>query len=192
MKLKFFGRIAALLLCAFLFCGCDIFEEAMEEGSISEDPTSDSYEPRFVLRVHNIVRYPRATSLEREVSNGDGTTIWINTNSSFGSKRIREAKVVPRPGDPDMCDLKLKLDKQGKAQWQMLGSGSRGEPMAVVIDGRLVGTFVPEIPEDDDKLTWVVLRIGVDSYTARGVARYANKNYSYFNPKAADWFNWTF
>jgi len=194
MKKEKICRIFMLLIfiagCT-LSGGCEFIREVMQEDMeySSEDPNSDEYNPHFTIGVFSIVRYPRATSLEKEVTLSDGTSVWINTNQHFDSKRIKEAKAVPRPGDPDRCDLKFRLDRTGKSRWQMLVAVSRGEPVALVIDNRYVGNFIPEIPKNDAKLEWVFVRIGIDSYTARGVVKYARKNYTYYNPNAKDWFN---
>ena len=38
----------------------------------------------------------------------------------------------------------------------------------------------------------MTLRVGVDHYTARGIAKFARKNYIYYNPDTASWFNFLF
>jgi hypothetical protein len=189
MKKSFLMFLAALLGCAFLFCGCEILEEALQESYASDDPTSEEYEPRFVLGVFEIVQYPRATTLEKEITSRDGGAMWINVNPIFSSKRIRAARAVPRPGDPDVCDLELRIDRMGKTQWQMLSDGHRGETLALMIDSRHVGNFIPEHVRGYTNAEWVKIRIGMDSYTARGIVQFAKKNYSFYNPEASDWFS---
>lgn len=186
-----FARYAALLL--FLMCGgCEIINEAMEMDAeySSTNPNSEDFRARFVLGVFSIVRYPRATMVEREIDTGDGSTIWINTNQLIDSKRIREVKVIPRPGNPDACDLQVRFDDRGKNMWHMAVAASRGRPLALLVDGRYISSFVPEMPTDDASMRWVFIRGGLDSYTARGVVRFAKRNYAYFNPSASDWFKW--
>ena len=180
---------AALLTGCLFFTGCEIFEEALSESFASEDPTSEDYDARFVIGIFSIVRYPRATALEREVNCGDGTTIWINANQNFSSKRIRAARAIPRPGNPDRFDLEIRLDRMGKSQWQTLGHGNRGEPVVMMVDNRFVGTFVPEASNYYNNMEWVKIRIGMDSYTAKGIVKFAKKNYSFYNPNASDWFS---
>ena len=52
----------------FCTCGCEIIEEALEAGALDTDnPNSDDYRPRYVVGVFSIVRYPRATDLEKPV-----------------------------------------------------------------------------------------------------------------------------
>lgn len=170
------------------FGGCEIFEEAMHGDYASEDPTSEDYEPRFVVGVFEIIRYPRATTLEKEIATTDGRRIWINTNPLFSSRRIRSAKAVPRPGNPDVCDLEFRIDRMGKTQWQLLSDGHRGERLVLMVDSRHVGYFVPE-SAGYGNAEWVRLRVGMDPYTARGVAKFAKKNFSFYNPDASDWFS---
>ena len=179
---------ASALLCCI--CGCDIIMEAMDaENAVNaDDPTSDSFQPRFVVGVFSIVDYPRATSLEKELVTASGESIWINSNQSFSSKNLKDAKVVARPGNPDICDLKLKLDRPGRILWEVLAGNHRGEAVVLVVDGRHMASFIPESPDENNK-NWVTLRVGIDSYTARGIAKFAKKNYVYYNPDSKSFFS---
>ena len=185
----------AVFLCAgvFLisFCGCEIVNEALQaelEYGSSDRGSSEEFRPRFLIAVCSIVKYPRAQWLEQPVEY-NGRTFWINKNQLFDSKRIRRARAIPRPGNPDVCDLELQLDPVGKTHWQMLVASARGREVALMIDDRCVGTFIPEMPDSEsDRIDWVRIRSGIDSYTARGVVRYAPKNHDHFNPDASNWF----
>ncbi len=184
---KRFIQILLTLFCAASFCGCDIIQEALEEGSGSTDPNSEDFRPRFVVGVFSIVQYPRATELEREIQSLDGQTITINTNQNFSSKNLRDARVVPRPGNPEICDLQFKLDRRGKVLWQLLAGSHMNEPVVLAVDSRYTARFIPELPADEES-DWVTLRVGIDHYTARGIAKYAKKNYTYYNPNTKSWF----
>ncbi|MCQ2379649.1 MAG: hypothetical protein MJ025_01825 [Victivallaceae bacterium] len=186
MKSRLF-TIALAMICLALLPGCEEFEDLMNETS--NDPNSEIYEPRFIVGIFSIIDYPRASALEREIESGDGKKIWINTNQCFSSKHLRKARVVARPGDPDSCDLQFKFDRMGKVQWEMLSGQHRGEPVVLVVDGRYVAKFIPEPPDDDSKNMWITLRVGIDPYTAKGVAKFAEKNYYYYNPDAKHWWN---
>ena len=194
MKKVIFKTIPVLfpLITVLFFCtGCELLKEAWEADMeySSSNPNSEDYRARFVIGIFNVVKYPRATELEREISRSDGSSVWINTNQRFDSKRIRDARAIPRPGNPDLCDLQFRLDNEGKNHWQMLVASARGNAVALMVDQRCVGTFVPEMPDSaSDRITWVKLRIGVDPYTARGVVRFARSNHEHFNPEASDWF----
>lgn len=187
MKIRFLLISVLFLGMAFMFCGCEILEEAIQESYSSEDPTSDDYEPRFVVGIFETVRYPRAMNLEKEITDNSGRKVWINANPLFSSRRIRAARVVPRPGNPDLCDLEFRIDRMGKTQWQMLSSGHRDEQLALMVDSRHVGYFVPEF-SGYGNAEWVRVRVGMDSYTARGIVKFAKKNFAFYNPDASDWF----
>ena len=136
------------------------------------------------------MEYPRASDLEKELALPNGRSVWINTNQNFSSKNLREVRVIPRPGNPDVCDLQFKLDRQGRIQWQLLAGNNREIPVVLVVDSRYAGKFIPQLPSDDGKKDlWVTLRVGVDHYTARGMAKFAKKNYIYYNPDTASWFS---
>lgn len=192
---------AVLLIKTGVFCligsvifaggGCEIVQEALQEefehGSSSRG-SSEDFKPRFVLAVCSIVQYPRAQMIEQQVD-FNGTPIWINKNQLFDSKRIKKARAIPRPGNPDLLDFELKLDPLGKTHWQMLVATAQGKEVALMIDKRCVATFVPEMPHNDsDRIDWVTIRAGVDTYTARGVVRFAERNHVHFNPDAGNFF----
>lgn len=183
-------RIISALALTLTFCGCDLVMEAMDaENAIgSDDPSSDAYKARFVLGVFGIVEYPRASQLEREVTTANGESIWINRNQYFGSQHIKDAKVVARPGNPDVCDLKLKMDGPGKLQWDILRGNFRGQEVALIVDSRHMANFVPGDP-DENNPNWVTLRVGIDPYTARGIAKFAKKNYAFYNPDTTSFFS---
>ena len=178
---------AAVLLCA---PGCELINEAMDAENAPgvDDPTSDTYDPRFVVGVFSVVKYPRATKLERELPTNTGESIWINSNQSFSSKHLKEAKVVPRPGNPDICDLKFRFDRPGRMQWEILAGNHSGEEVVLVVDGRYMAHFIPE-PPDENNRSWVTVRVGIDPYTARGIAKFAKKNYTYYNPDSSSFFS---
>ena len=188
--MKIFSVLSAI--CAlFLFCGCEEFREALEDGSVNyDDPNNENYRPRFVVGVFSVVEYPRASDLEKELPMPNGRTVWINTNQNFSSKYLRDVRVIPRPGNPDACDLQFKLSRMGKVQWQLLAGSSREIPVVLVVDSRFAAKFIPELPADDGRQeSWVTLRVGIDHYTARGIAKFAKKNYIYYNPDTGSWFS---
>lgn len=186
-KLRWIARTAGLLALLLPLCGCDIFREALEgDFERSDDPNSEEYRARYVVGVFSIVQYPRAAELEKPVIDLNGKEIYINTNSNFSSKHLKAAKVKLRPGNPEICDLEFKLDRFGKVQWQTLSGINRDSPVALVVDGRLVAKFIPEYRETDGD--WVSLRVGVDPLLAKGIVKYAPKNYAFYNPDSSNWF----
>lgn len=187
---KFTILTAAAAFLALTLCGCEMFLEAMdpENAAGADDPTSEVYQARFVVGVFSIVEYPRASQLEKELTTSSGESIWINKNQYFGSNHIKSAKVVARPGNPDVCDLKFKMDRAGRTQWEVLAGNHRGEEVVLVVDGRHMANFIPE-PPDENNRNWVTLRVGIDPYTARGIAKYAKKNYTFYNPDSTSFFS---
>lgn len=178
-----------MLLTAVGNCGCEIIEEALAaEGFGSDNPNSEDYRPRFVVGIFSIVQYPRATELEKPIRDLDGREIYINANQNFSSKNLRDAKIVIRPGNPELCDLMFRLDRRGKIQWQLLAGRYRHEQVAFVVDGRILARFVPELPRDENS-SWVFLRVGIDHYHARNIVRFAKKNYIFYNPDASNFFS---
>ncbi len=188
MKAKRFIFLTVMLAVMCCFCGCEIFREALSESYASEDPDSEDYDTRFNIGIFQIVRYPRASMLEREISIPGGGTVCINTNALFSSKRIRQARAIPRPGNPDIYDLEFRIDRMGKTQWMMLRGSNRDTPLVMIVDDRFAGTFIPS-DYTDGREEWVKVRIGVDAYTARGIVKFAKKNYEFYNPEAKNWFN---
>ena len=194
MKHLIFSKPALGIFAAVLLIfgnGCEVFNEALQaelEYGSSDRGSSDEFRPRFVLAICSIVKYPRAQWLEQAVEH-NGKTIWINKNQHLDSKRIRRIRAIPRPGNPDVCDIELQLDPVGKTHWQMLVAAARGQEVAMMIDNRCVGTFVPEMPDSEsDRIDWVRIRIGVDPYTAKGLVRFAPRNHDHYNPDASNWF----
>ena len=181
--------LTPLLAASLVFCGgCEILEEALEGGAFdSDNPNSEDYRPRFVVGIFSIVYFPRASDLEKPIRDLDGKEIYINTNQHFSSKNIKDVKIVVRPGNPELCDLKFKLDRLGKIQWQLLAGRYREEQVAFVVDGKLLARFVPELPEDDNA-KWVFLRVGIDHFHAKNIVKFAKKNYIFFNPDSGNFF----
>ena len=186
---RFFAILLTPLLAAFLvFCGgCDILEEAWEGSLSSDNPNSEDYRPRFVVGIFSIVYFPRASDLEKPIRDLDGKEIYINANQNFSSKNIKEVRIVVRPGNPELCDLKFKLDRLGKIQWQLLAGRYREEQVAFVVDGKLLARFIPELPEDENA-NWVFLRVGIDHFHAKNIVKFAKKNYIFYNPDSGNFF----
>ncbi|MDR0932103.1 MAG: hypothetical protein LBM70_03675 [Victivallales bacterium] len=194
-KIKLFIAGAGLgFVILFATTGCEAFKEAWEESFSTETYESTNSEKdavddqkKYVISLNAIVKYPRATPNERDIPTPDGGTVWVNTNQLFGSRNIKSAKIVARPGQPDRYDLQLKVDRFGRLQWQLLSGNHSDEPIALIVDGVYFGSFHPDAPENDTTY-WVTMRIGIDAVTARGIARNARKNYKSMNPNASSWF----
>ena len=75
----------------------------------------------------------------------------------------------------------------GKTQWMILAGNNKNREVVMIVDDRYVGSFIPENYQDGTK-DWVRVRAGVDNYTARGIVKFAKKNYEFYNPEAKNWF----
>ena len=99
---KFMAVFRSVMVAAVLVfgcCGCEIIEEALEAGKLDTDnPNSDDYRPRFVVGIFSIVKYPRATELERPVQDLDGREIYINGNQNFSSKNLQSGRPPRQSG----------------------------------------------------------------------------------------------
>lgn len=183
--------LVTAILSLFYLTGCETFKEAfrqaLEEGSSSENPNSDEYRPRYVISINSVVEYPRAGDLERQLEGINGESIWINSVPIFSSINISDARSIPRPGNPDICDLQFKTDRAGKLKWQVVLGNHRGDQVAFIVDGVYFNSFIPE-SLDDENSDWITVRIGIDSVTASGIVKFANKNYIHYHPNTSSWF----
>ena len=165
--------LAVTISAVMLFPGCETMKDIMKPPKVKENI--------YVLSLHQIIKYPRAKNLEREISTIDGRHFWINTNQFFHSRHIEEVKLIPRKDKKDFYDIAMKLDHNGIVKWVQLSMQFRSEKMALLIDGHFYKFYIPEplANEEDD---WVLLNGPFDKITAKGIEKYAHRNYIYFNP----------
>jgi AcrR family transcriptional regulator len=90
--------------------------------------------------------------------------------------------------NPEVYDLEFRIDRMGKTQWMMLEAERKGNELVMLVDNRCVGTFIPERYTQGSQ-DWVKVHIGVDMYTARGIVKFAKKNYDFYNPEAKSFFS---
>ena len=88
--------------------------------------------------------------------------IWIDTADYYGR----------RPGMKHLAETVEQAEKDKvKNAHRSTGSGAKQSAEAG--------------EEDAD---WITLRVGIDPATARGVVKFANLNYIYYNPSTQSWF----
>ncbi len=181
MTTKIFFR--SLMMAAVLgLCGCEQFQEAWEEATTQKESSwGQSYEPKYVMGMFQIVKYPRAKDLESEITTFTGEKIWINTNQFFSSKNVKEIKLIPRADRPDAFDLSVRLDDRGMRLWTVMAQEFRGREVVLMIDGVYQCRFEP-LPLKSDEDEWAVIRYPFDEVTANALVKYAKKNYGHFNP----------
>ncbi len=183
--MKFVWMLTMAAMTALL-CGCEAIEDAWNESTSKDDDSGFSffgepYTPKYVIAFFEEVRYPRAGELEQEVTTFDGRKLWINTNQLMSSKHIREVKLEQRIDQPDRYDLKLRLTESGCRIWTLMALKYQDEKVALFLDNHYIGSFNPE-PLADEDAEWVAIRYPLDEVTARGVEKYARKNFKNYNP----------
>lgn len=181
------------LLCGavlLLAGGCEIMQEAWEEsmnpeaGSMGRSGNwfSEDYKPRYLFALYAPVKYPRGLrDLERQISTFEGKKLWINTNQFLSSRHVREIRKMPRTDVPGAYDLALRLSDPGTRIWTMLAQQFRHEPIIMLIDDYYQCSFNPQPLADEDS-NWVVISYPFDEVTAKGMEKYAEKNFKHLNP----------
>lgn len=173
-----------------LFAGCEAWREAWEESGSSGIGWFEKYEPKYIVGVFRIVKYPRGNSdMERELSTIDGRTMYINTIQMISSKNFQEIRVLPRGDRPDRYDIRVRLDERGQRLWALMAAEYRGRELALMIDSIYYGNFMPQQLESESE-SWVTITMDrpFDEVTAAGLQKYSKKNYEHFNPSATSLF----
>ena len=167
--------LSVAAIFSLLIVGCETIKEAMHPKDEKDKA------PRYVITLHQIVKYPRASDLERQITAFDGRKYWINMNQFFHSRHIEEVKLVPSKEREGYFDVLMKLDPSGIMKWVQLSMHFKREKMAMLIDGHFYELYTPDqLADENDE--WVLLRGPFDKVTAGGIKKYANKNFLFFNP----------
>ena len=182
-------RCLLLVLAAavvLLAGGCDTVREAWEESMNSSarggDWFGEAYKPRYLFALYTPVKYPRGLrELERQIVTLEGKRLWINTNQFFSSRHVLEIRKMPRTDVPGAYDLALRLSDSGVRIWTMLAQQFNHEPMIMLIDNYYQCSFNPQ-PLADVDTNWVVISYPFDEVTAKGMEKYAGKNFKHLNP----------
>ena len=170
--LKKIFLLSAVIPSLFLV-GCEMLEES--EGA---------RKTRYVLSLHEVIKYPRSKDLERKVISFSGKEYWINGNQFFHSRHIEKVELIPSKTRKGYYDLSLKLDYSGRIKWVQVSMHFQHKKMALLVDGHFYALYTPDhLVDEKDK--WVVLTGPFDKITANGIKKYARKNYVFFNPKKA-------
>jgi len=142
-------------------------------------------EPENQIAIHQIIQYPRAKTIERQIPTFSGRTIWINVNSFIHSSAIKKVELVPRGKSGKYYDLKLFMNRRGRLHWMSLCNAFKNEKVAFVIDGTFYRSFYPKpmVGEYDTKedTTYVLIEGPFDKGTADALEEWAPKNFQYYN-----------
>ena len=160
--------LAATAISAFIM-GCETMDKY-------------SYKPEFQLTVNQIVKYPRASDIEKEISTITGEKIWINVNPLLHSSAIKKVQISPIDKEETGFDLILTLDHHGRLIWMQLSNQYSNDRLAFVIDGICYKTFTPELMtmnKDDEPI--VRIKGPLDKTIAEKLAEYSEKNYGFYH-----------
>lgn len=181
MKKKW--KIAAFFLgLIWILAGCEVLDDDFSD-LFKEPETPEEEKPKFVITVNEVVKYPRATRLEKEISTFSGRTIWINVNPFVSSRNIKSIKLIPCKDKPNFYDLQVNIDRGGRIMWIALCEQTKVNQFGVVIDGVLYRRFEPErLSSDEDN--WAIIKGPFDKVTAESLRDAAKNNYKLLNRDA--------
>ena len=172
-------KISLLIFCTFaalFFSGCAVIEDTLNINLFDDNP-------RYQISLHSIILHPRGNAIEEEIDNFKGEKIIINANSFIDSSKIFDAELIPLEDKPGYYDISLKLNGTGIKQWFQLVLDYRDDPIAIIIDGAYFGRFRPDGGHTEDD-QWVVLKGPFNEVIARGIVKYARRNYRHFHPNS--------
>ena len=89
--------------------------------------------------------------------------------------------MIERKDQKDFYDLTVNLSRRGKMRWMNMVVNFRHSEIAIMLDGSYYKSFTPEVITDEDT-EWVIIPGPFDPVTAKGIVKYAEKNYDYYNP----------
>lgn len=159
--------------------GCQFLDdpEAFLDGE-------SSIEPKYVISVHEIVKYPRGSDFERDVDSFFGKKVCVNSNYFLHSKDISEIEAVKRVDNPDFYNLRLTLTSRGVKMWSAFAVLTRVDrkELALLIDGIYYRSFSPAVLLDPEANV-VTLEGPFDPATVSGLLKHAKTNYRKWNDK---------
>lgn len=187
------------VVCKKMLCGIKIFSLLFlglflmgSEGTgclFLDDPEAfldgeSSKEAKYVISVHEIVKYRRGSDFEQDVDSFFGKSICVNRNYFLHSKDIVSVEAVKRTDNPDFYDLRLTLSSRGMKLWSAFSVTTRVDrkEMAFLVDGMYYRSFTPAILLDPE-VAFVTVEGPFDPATVSGILKYAKTNYRKWNDK---------
>lgn len=161
-------RIFFVAATMFLLSGCELMD-------------SMNKPPKYVISFHEIIKYPRASEIERPITTLDNKKIYININQFVHSSDIADARLVEIPGTTDYFRIRLRMSSSGVARWHAMSINFRGREIAMMLDGVFLISMEAERFKDDED-EWVLLNGPFDAVTANGIVKNAPINYKIYNP----------
>ncbi len=178
MKLKNITMFTFFL--SILLTGCTKELETKWKKMMGDLPR-----PKNEITINQIVQYPRAKRIERQIETFSGRKVWININSFIHSKVIKKIELIPNKKKIGFYDLKLFMNRRGRLRWMQLSTGFKNEPLAFVIDGIFYRSFIPQPMvgdyDTDEQTTYVVIEGPFDKGTAEALVESAPTNFTFYN-----------
>lgn len=173
---KHFFPLSFLFISILLFTvSCETLEEALKDRTKEEEMN----ELQYIFSINEVIDYPRATGLEREITSFSGKKLWINVNPFIHSRDVEEIKKIPSE-KAGFFDLQLKLTRRGRIMWTALIEQVRVTKFGVIIDGVFYRTFEPERIPKPEEAEWAAVKGPFDAVTADGLVKYAKGNFKHF------------
>ena len=170
--------LAAALL--FVLASCETFKKKAK----TEDG-EELTEPKWTFTVNEIVRYPRASMLEKEVPSFDGRTVWVQKHYGLSSRNVKGIELIPVEDKPGYYNLKLQLDQRGSRASTVLSNKMTNTTVGALVDNmfyRVVEVGKPTGKDDE----FVVLKGPFDEIVAQKLKKYAEPNYKLFHYEEED------
>ena len=137
--------------------------------------------PTWTMSVNEVVKYPRASMGEKEVSSFDGRSIWVRKHYEFDSKSIKNIEAIPLEDKPGYYKLKLELDKHGSLVAMRLCNDPAHDPWALLINNVFYRNVEFGNTALNDDYTVIELNGPFDKTVAHFLEMYASKNYEYLH-----------
>lgn len=180
MRIKSFAVVIGLMTVAVLASGLSSCEKFIEDPEKSFQEETDKT-PRYVLTLHEIIKYKRADMVEMDVDSFFGGTVCVNKNPYIHSRDITKIEMIPRPGNTDFFDLRITLNDRGRMLWSAMAiTQLEKKKIGILIDGMYYRSINPPMITDNETLT-VYLEGPFDPATAKGITVNAERNFKIFN-----------
>ena len=182
MKIKSFAAVLGLMTVAVLVSGISSCEKFLEDPEKALKEETDKT-PRYVLTIHEIIKYKRADMVEKDVDSFFGGTVCVNKNPYIHSRDITKIEMIPRPGNTDFFDLNISLTDRGRMLWSAMAvTQAERKKIGILIDGMYYRSINPPMLTNNEVET-IYLEGPFDPATAKGITTNAERNYKIFNDR---------
>ena len=182
MKIKSLIVVFGLMTVSVLVSGLSSCEKFMEDPEKAFEEETDKT-PRYVLTIHELIKYKRADMVEMDVDSFFGGTVCVNKNPYVHSRDISKIEIIPRPGNTDFYDLRITLTDRGRMLWSAMAvTQAEKKKIGILIDGMFYRSINPPMLTDTEVQT-VYLEGPFDPATAKGININAERNYKIFNER---------